>query len=70
MGDDGLDLALLLKILQALPGQRTIDLQPVDKSGDCDEAVGLNILVKLLRGGLVEQDGVLGLVLDYNGKSC
>ena len=62
--DDGLDHALLLEVVEALAGQRAVDLHAVDESGDGDEAVGLDILVELLRGGLVEDDGVLGLVLD------
>lgn len=62
--DDGLDLSLLLKVLQALASQRAVDLQSVDEGGDGDETVGLDVLVQLLRGGLVENDGVLGLVLD------
>ena len=37
--DDGLDLALLLQILQALAGQRTIDLESVDEGSDGHEAV-------------------------------
>ena len=64
MRDDGSDLALLLEVIQALAGQGTVDLEPVDKGGDGDQAVGLDILVQLVRGGLVEDDGVLGLVLD------
>lgn len=64
MGDDRLDLALLLEILQAPPRQGAVDLQSVDEGGDCDKAVRLDIFVELLGGGLVKQDGVLSLVLD------
>ena len=59
-----LDLALLLQIREALPCQRAVDLKSVDQDGDGHEAVGLDILVELLRGRLVQDDGVLGLVLD------
>lgn len=59
-----LDDALLLEVGKALSGQRTVDLHSVDEGGDGDQTVRLNILVELLRGGLVEDDGVLGLVLD------
>lgn len=59
------DLALLLQVLQACPCQRAIDLESVDESGNGNEAVGLNVLVELLGSGLVEEDSVLGLVLDY-----
>lgn len=61
---DGLDHALLLEVADALAGERAVDLHAVDEDGDGDEAVGLDILVELLRGALVEDDGVLGLVLD------
>jgi hypothetical protein len=59
-----LDDALLLEVGKALSGQRTVDLHSVDEGGDSDQTVRLNILVELLGGGLVEDDGVLGLVLD------
>lgn len=67
--NDGLDLALLLEVLDALPRQGAVDLESVDQGGDGHQAVGLDILVELLRGGLVEEDGVLGLVLDYMAGS-
>lgn len=60
----GLDHALLLEVLDAAPRERAVDLHAVDEGGDGDEAVRLDILVELLGGGLVEDDGVLGLVLD------
>jgi hypothetical protein len=64
VADDLLDLALLLKIGERTAGERAVDLQSVDKGGDGDEAVGLNLLLETVRSGLVEDDGVLGLVLD------
>lgn len=64
VGDNRLDHALLLEVLEALSCQRAVDLHSVDESGDGHQAVGLDILVELLGGGLVENDGVLGLVLD------
>jgi hypothetical protein len=62
--DDGLDQASLLKVLQARPGERTVNLQAIDEGGDGDEAVRLNVLVELVGRGLVEHDGMLRLVLD------
>ena len=59
-----LDHSLLLEVLQALPGERAVDLEPVDEGGDGHEAVGLDILVELVGSGLVKEDGVLGLILD------
>ena len=64
VADDLLDLALLLKIGERTAGEGAVDLQSVDKGGDGDEAVGLNLLLETVRSGLVEDDGVLGLVLD------
>lgn len=64
VGDDRLDHALLLEVLDALAGEGAVDLHSVDQDSDGDEAVRLDILVQLLGDGLVEDDGVLGLVLD------
>lgn len=65
MSNHLLDLSFLLQIIQRFPCEATIDLQPVDEGSDCDEAVGLNVFVKFVGGGFVENDGVVGLVLDY-----
>ena len=59
-----LDLTLLLQIIQRFPREAAIDLQPVHERGDCDEAVGLDVFVEFVRGGFVEDDGVVGFVLD------
>ena len=59
-----LDLALLLQIIQRFPCQAAIDLQSIDERGDGDETVGLDVFVEFIRGGFVEDDGVVGLVLD------
>ena len=64
MGDDGLDEALLLEVSDALTGERTVDLEAIDEGSDGDEAVRLDVLHELLGGSLVEDDSVLGLVLD------
>ena len=59
-----LNLALLLQIIQRFPRETAIDLQSVHERGDCDETVGLDVFVEFVRGGFVEDDGVVGLVLD------
>ncbi len=64
MPNNLLNLPLLLQIIQRLPRQTAIDLQPIDERGDRDEAVGLHVFVEFVRGGFVEDDGVVGLVLD------
>lgn len=65
MSHNLLDLALLLQILQRLPRQGPVDLQPINKRGHGDETVRLHVLVEFVRGGFVEDDCVVGLVLDY-----
>ena len=60
-----LDDALLLKVGQTSAGNGSVDLHSVDEDRDGDQAVGLDILVKLVGGGLVEEDGVLSLVLNW-----
>jgi hypothetical protein len=60
-----LDLAVCLEISERLAGERTVDLQAIDEGGNGDEAVGLDILLELVVGLLVEDDSVVGLVLDY-----
>lgn len=64
MANNLLDVTLLLEVSEGLAGKRAVDLETVDQGGDGDQTVGLNILVELLSSGLVEDDGVLGLVLD------
>ena len=59
-----LDLSLLFQIIQRLPCQASIDLQSVHKSCYCDEAVGLDVFVEFVGGCFIENDGVVGLVLD------
>lgn len=60
-----LDLSLLLQIIQRFPCQAAIDFQSVHEGGDCDKAVGLDVFVEFVGGGFVEDDGVVGLVLDF-----
>lgn len=60
-----LDRSLLLQILERLAGQRAVDFQTIDKDGNGDEAVGLDIFLEFVGDGLIEDHGVLCLVLDY-----
>lgn len=69
MSDNLLDLTVGLKVVKSLTRERTVDLQAIDESGNGDEAVGLDILLELVVGLLVENDSVLGLVLDCLGVS-
>jgi len=63
--DNLLDLAVLLEVGERFPCKRAVDLQAIDEGGNGDEAVGLDILLELVVGLLVEDDSVVGLVLDY-----
>jgi len=69
VSDNLLDLTVGLKVVKSLTRERTVDLQAIDESGNGDEAVGLDILLELVVGLLVENDSVLGLVLDCLGVS-
>jgi hypothetical protein len=62
--DNLLDLAVCLEVGKRFSCKRSVNLQAIDKGRDGDEAVGLNILLELVVGLLVEDDGVVGLVLD------
>ena len=62
-----LDLSLLLQVVESLSRQAAVNLQPIDEGGDRDEAVRLHVLVEFVRGGFVEDDGVVGFVLDWRG---
>lgn len=64
MANNLLDGTLLLEVGKGFPCERTVDLETVDEGGNGDQAVGLDILVELVCGLLVEDNGVLGLVLD------
>jgi hypothetical protein len=64
VADDLLDLAVLLEVVEGFPCERTVDLETIDEGGDGDQAVGLNILLEAVVLLLVEDNSVLGLVLD------
>lgn len=73
MTDDLLDLAVCLEVGERFPCKRAVNLQAIDEGGNGDEAVRLDILLELVVGLLVEDDGVVGLVLDcaaVSGGSC
>jgi hypothetical protein len=64
VADNLLDLTVCLEVGERFPCKRAVDLQTIDEDGDGDEAVGLDILLELVVGLLVEDNGVVGLVLD------
>ena len=67
VSDNLLDLTLLLEIGERSPCERAVNLETIDEGGYGDEAVGLDILLELVGDGLVENDSVIGLVLDCGG---
>ena len=64
MTDNLLDLTVGLEVVEGLACERTVNLETIDEGGDGDQAVRLDILVELVGDVLVEDDSVLGLVLD------
>lgn len=64
MVHDPLDLALLLQVPDSYPCQTPVDLQPLDEDRLADETEGGDLLQDTVVGRLVEDDGVLRLVLD------
>ena len=69
VADNLLDGALGFEVVQGLARERAVDLQAVDEDSDGDQTVGLDILVETLLEGLVEDNGVDGLVLDCSRKA-
>ena len=64
MVHDPLDLTLLLQVPDSYPRQAPVDLQPLDEDALADEAEGRDLLEDTVVGRLVEDNGVLRLVLD------
>lgn len=62
--DDLLDLAVLLELGESLTGKAAVDLETVDQRRDSDQTEVLDILLETLGGLLIEDDGVVGLILD------
>lgn len=70
MTDDLLDLTFTLEGVESLAGETAVDLETINEGGDSDQTVRLDILVESLEGGLVEDNSVLGLVLDCTKMSA
>lgn len=64
MVNNPLDLALLLQMPNGYPGQAPVDLQPLDEDTLADKAEGRDFLHDTVVGWLVENNGVLCLVLN------
>lgn len=62
--NDLLDDTLLLQVGKGFSGQATVDLELVDKSGNGEETGSLDVLVQSVDLGLIEDNGVVGLVLN------
>lgn len=61
---DSLDLTLLLQVPDSYPRQAPIDFETLDEDALADEAESWDFLQDTVIGRLVEDDSVLGLVLD------
>ena len=64
MVHDPLDLPLLLQVPDRYPGQAPVHFQTFDEDGLADEAEGRDFFEDTIVCGLVEDDGVLCLILD------
>jgi len=63
---DPLDCPLLLQMPDGDTSQTSIDFQPLDEDALADESEGGNFLHYTVVGGLVKNDGMLGLILDLS----
>ena len=61
---DPLNLPLLLQVPDGYPRKTPVDLQTLDEDALADEAEGRDLLEDTVVGRLVEDNGVLRLVLD------
>lgn len=66
MVDNLLNLALLCKMADRNTGKAAVDFETLDEDGLGDEAEGGDFLEDAVVCGLVERDGVLGLILDLS----
>ena len=60
------DLLLLLQVANGNTSQRAIDFETLDEDALADEFEGGNFLQDTVVDGLVEGDGVDGLILDLS----
>lgn len=64
MVDDRLDEALLVEVLDRDAGEGSVDLHALDEDRLADHLEGRDLLHDAVKGRLVADDGVVGLVLD------
>lgn len=64
--DNSLDLLLSLEVADGNAGQGAVNLETFDEDALADELEGGDFLHDAVEGGLVECDGVLGLILDLS----
>jgi len=63
--DNPLNRALFLQMGDRRTGQAPVDLEPLDEDALADETEGGHFLHDAVECGLVEDDGVLGLVFNF-----
>lgn len=66
MGGDGDDDTLVSELADGSAGKGAVDAETVNENRGGDELVGGNLLHQLVVGGLVEDDGVVGLILNLS----
>ena len=66
MARDDLDQVLVFQFSEGSTGERAVDAETVNQDGGGNELVGGHFLEQLVISGLVEDNGVVGLVLDLS----
>jgi len=66
VGGDGDDVAQNDELADSSAGKGAVDAETVNKDRGRDQLVGGDLLHELVIGGLVEDDSVVGLVLDLS----
>ena len=64
MTRDGLNQTLSFELTDGNTSQRTVQLETINQNRLRDELVGRNFLEQTIVGGLIEDNQVVGLVLD------
>lgn len=64
--NNALDQPFLLQVTDGDTGKTAVDFEPLNEDTLADETEGRHFLKNTVVGGLVKNNGVLGLVLDFS----
>lgn len=59
------DDPLCFQLSQSLPGKTSIDLQPFHKNTHTHKSIRADFFEEFVVGGFIEEDGIVGFVLDF-----